>query len=348
MSPVSPGSPRITVLLPVYNGGVYLRPAIDSVLAQSYPDFELLVIDDGSTDASREIVGGIDDPRIRLIENGRNLGLIATLNRGLTLARGEFIARMDADDLCLPERFARQIACLETNPTIGGCGTWFEKCSDRGCVTMEMPEAPDLIRLFLIFDNPFLHSSMMLRRHLLDEHGLRYDPAYQHTEDYDLWVRCSELMDLVNVPEVLMRYRDHPGNVSHQYGREQDTAAGRVRARQLANLGLSPTDAELALHLDLVECELDGGLDRLGAARDWLAKVLTAGCQRHGVRAAEIHPHLGRYWYGACGRSAQLGWRVWRLFRSSPVGRAAPWEWQWKLFLRCALRRGIPAARSAA
>lgn len=334
--------PRVTVLLPVYNGADFLRPAIDSILAQSVSDFELLVIDDGSTDGSREIVGACGDSRIRLIENGRNLGLIATLNRGLDLARGEFIARMDADDFSQPERFARQLAYLDAHPNIGGCGTWFEKCSDQGGVTMRMPETPGLIRLFLVFDNPFLHSSMMLRRRLLDEHGLRYDPAYPHTEDYDLWVRCSERMDLANVPAVLMRYRDHPGNVSHRYGHEQDTAAGRVRARQLRQLGLSPTAAELALHLDLVECQLGGGLDRLAAARDWLTKVLTAGCQRHGVRAAEIYPYLGRYWYGACGRSAQLGWSAWQLFRSSPVGRAAAWEWQWKLFLRCTLRRGIP------
>lgn len=334
--------PRITVLLPVYNGADFLRPAIDSILTQTFPDFELLVIDDGSTDDSREIAGAYDDPRIRLIENGRNLGLIATLNRGLDLARGEFIARMDADDISLPERFARQIAFLDANPGFGGCGTWFEKCAGRACVTLRMPETPGLIRLFLVFDNPFLHSSMMLRRQLLDEHGLRYDPAFPHTEDYELWVRCSERMDLANVPDVLMRYRDHPGNVSHRYSREQDSAAGRVRARQLRNLGLSPSQEDIALHLDLAECELNGGLERLTAARDWLDRVLAAGCHQYGVREADIHGHLGRYWYGACGRSAQLGWRVWRLFRASPVGRAAAWEWQWKLFLRCALRRGIP------
>ena len=342
------GQPRITVLMPVYNAEKYLRSAIDSILAQTYRDFELLIIDDGSTDGSRDIVAGYADSRIRRVENGQNRGLIATLNRGLDLARGEYIARMDADDVSLPERFERQVDFLEAHPEIGACGTWFEKVTERGSTTLRMPDSPGLIRLFLLFDNPFLHSSMMLRRRLLEEHGLRFDPAYPHSEDFDLWVRCSALTELVNLPEVLVRYHDHPANISHRFGREQDTAANQIRARQLRQLDITPTDKEIALHNALVEFELDGDLEYLATARDWLSKLLAAGSRQFGVAETAIHPHLARYWYGACGRHAGQGWQTWRLFRSSPIGRAAAWEWQGKLLFRCALRRPIIAAAMTA
>ncbi len=333
--------PRITVLMPVYNGEGFLRAALESILNQTFSDFELLVIDDGSTDASHEIAAAFADPRIRIETNGRNLGLIATLNRGLELARGEYIARMDADDISLPKRFERQIAFLDAHPQIGGCGTWFEKVTPAGTTTRRMPDSPALIRLFLLFDNPFLHSSMMLRRRLLDTHGLRFDPAYPHSEDYDFWVRCTSIADMANLPEVLVRYNDHPANISHRFSQEQDTAANQIRVRQLVNLGIMPSDEEIALHNALTEFDLDGGLAGLGAAGKWLDKILALASRRHDAAETAIYPHLARYWYGACGKQAKHGWRTWKMFRSSPIGRAAALEWQWKLLLRCALRRPI-------
>ena len=337
----SMNTPRVTVLMPVFNGEEFLRAAIESILNQTFSDFELLIIDDGSTDGSHALAASYGDPRIRLEANEKNLGLIATLNRGLKLAQGEFIARMDADDISHPIRFERQVAYLDTHPKIGGCGTWFEKVTPKQTTIMRMPESPALIRLFLLFDNPFLHSSMMLRRSLLDTHGLSFDPNYPHSEDYDLWARCSTLTDMSNLPEVLVRYRDHPSNISHRYSREQDLAASRIRARQLEALALSPSQDELDLHQALVEFELDGELGRLVALRDWLRKVLAAGSHAYGIQEAAVHAHLARYWYGACARQAAHGWAAWRVFRSSPISLAAAWEWRWKLLLRCILRRPI-------
>lgn len=334
-------TPRVTVLMPVFNGEDFLRAAIESILNQTFSDFELLIIDDGSTDASQSVAASYGDPRIRLEANDKNLGLIATLNRGLKLAQGEFIARMDADDISHPIRFERQIAYLDAHPEIGGCGTWFEKVTPEGTTIMRMPQSPSLIRLFLLFDNPFLHSSMMLRRGLLEAHGLRFDADYPHSEDYDLWVRCSTLTDMANLPEVLVRYRDHPANISHRFSREQDLAASRIRARQLEALALSPTQEELDLHQALVEFDLNGGLERLNALRNWIHKLLETGGHAYGISESAIYPHLARYWYGACGRQALHGWSAWRVFRSSPISLTATWEWQWKLLLRCILRRPI-------
>src|SRR4026207_76576 len=118
--------PRVTVLMPVYNGADYLRQGIDSILRQTCRDFELLVVNDGSTDSSREVLRGYGDPRLIVVENERNLGLVTSLNRGLELARGEFVARMDQDDLALPRRLDKQINFLRKNARVGLCGTWFQ------------------------------------------------------------------------------------------------------------------------------------------------------------------------------------------------------------------------------
>jgi len=121
--------PQLTVLMPVYNGGPFLRSAIESILNQDFSDFDFLIIDDGSTDGSHEIAASYADPRIRLESNGRNLGLIATLNRGLDLARGTYVARMDADDIAFPDRLSKQLTFMEAHPEIGLCGTWYERDS---------------------------------------------------------------------------------------------------------------------------------------------------------------------------------------------------------------------------
>lgn len=335
--------PRITVLMPVFNGAAFLRPAIESILDQTYRDFELLIIDDGSTDASREVAAGFADPRIRRLENGRNLGLIATLNRGLDLARGEYIARMDADDLSFPERFARQVGFLDGHPEVGVCGTWYERAAPEGTTLMQPPSEDALIRLLLTFDTVFAHNTIMLRRHLLERHGLRYDPAFPYAEDYDFWVRCARHTRLANIPEVLLHYRYHEGNTSSRFKTEQIRTADRVRAAYLADLGLVPTTEELAVHLELIQFRLTGDLQRLREAGEWLLKLAAALRHRLGLPETVIHAELGRYWYGACGQRAGFGLAAWRLFRAYPMGQAAGWTWLLKLLGRSLLQQPIPA-----
>jgi glycosyltransferase involved in cell wall biosynthesis len=333
--------PTITVLMPVFNGEKYLSPAIDSILDQSYTDFELLIIDDGSTDSSAAICREYRDPRIRLVANERNLGLIATLNRGLDLARGKYIARMDCDDISLPGRFERQFRFMEQNADIGVCGAWFEKIFHGGSETVRTPAEDNLIRFFLVFDNAFNHSTVFLRRSVLEEHGLRYDPAYQYAEDYEFWVRCSCYTRLANIPEVLVHYRFHPENTCHRYSVEQNATADRIRYLQLEQLGLIPDDEELKIHCALLKFGFSGNYDRLKRAGVWLTGLAATASAKWGVSQRIIHRELGRYWYAACGSIAHQGWRIWSLFLSFPVGRMAALEWQWKLLLRCLMRSSI-------
>ncbi len=183
----------------VYNGARFLRAAIDSVLRQTYTDFELLVIDDGSTDDSCRIVRDFSDPRIRLVENGANLGIPATRNRGLQLARGEYLAILDSDDVALPQRLTRQVALLDARPEIAVVGSWCAWVDEHGrrmrTVKRRLTRPAD-IRAAMLFHCPLQNSSVMGRTALLKHYGYRHE--FSIGEDYDLWARISADHVLMN------------------------------------------------------------------------------------------------------------------------------------------------------
>lgn len=212
-------TPPISVVMSVYNGECWLREAVDSALGQTLDDFELIVIDDGSTDSTAEILAGYRDPRLRVVRQPR-AGLTVSLNRGVRLTAAPLVARLDADDVALPERFARQVAFLGAHPEVGLLGTG---CHDvdpvgRALRTYRPPEGDSEIRRALIRRNPFVHSSVMLRRAALERAGL-YDEALEVAQDYDLWMRISRVTRLANLPEPLVLRRLTPAMIS----RDRDT-----------------------------------------------------------------------------------------------------------------------------
>lgn len=327
--------------MPVFNGGAYLRPAILSILNQDFEDFELLIIDDGSTDASLEVAKSFDDPRIRIEANGKNLGLITSLNRGLDLARSEYVARMDADDIAFPKRLSTQVAFMESHPDIGLCGTWYERESSEGTAVMKPPVDDQLIRFFLIFDTVFAHNTILFRRSLLESHHLRYDPGYRYAEDFELWTRCALHMRLANIPEVLLRYHYHADNTSNRHKKEQVRTADKVRCRYLETLGLQPTANEYQIHNDLIQFRLKGNIRKLEAAASWLLRLAKAAETTLDLPPAAIVSELSRYWYGACASHADEGLETWKIFMKNPAGRQGKWSWQAKLLARCLLKRPV-------
>lgn len=237
--------PRISVIMPVYNAEKYLREAIDSILVQSYTDFELIVINDCSTDGTEKIVLSYQDPRIVYVKNEKNLGVAETLNRGLHVARGEYIARMDADDRSVSHRFEKQVDYLDKNPHAVLCGSRVIVFTDTGeHRPANYPTEDGQIRTMLLFSCPLAHPSVMIRKSVIDEHGLQYEVAFEKVEDYRLWTRLAEYGQLCNLPEPLLYYRKHPGQVCAKSSQVQYEGKLRLSAALLPKVGILDADEQ--------------------------------------------------------------------------------------------------------
>ncbi len=226
-------TPAVSVLMSVRDGAPWVSEAVESVLAQTASDLELIVIDDGSTDATPDLLASIRDPRLRLARHEPR-GLTRSLNRALSLARAPLLARLDADDLALPERLARQRAFLDSHPEVGLLGTAAREVDGAGHEVriVSPPEEDAAIRRALIRQNPFVHSSVMMRRSVLARTG-GYDETLSVAQDYDLWMRMSRTTRLANLSAPLVVRRLLPGRVSAARDAERLQTEARVRWRAL-------------------------------------------------------------------------------------------------------------------
>jgi len=210
------GAPTVSVVLSVRNGGNDLPEALGTILNQSFADFELIAIDNGSTDETGAYLDSIPDPRVRVYHQ-EDKGLAAALNRGISQARGRYIARQDHDDWALPTRIAQQVAFLDANPDYALVGTraeiWVgDEPSGR---FHDHPTEDDILRFDLLSNNPFVHSSVMMRKTALDHvGGYATDPARHPPEDYELWSRIARYYRVANLPERLTVYREVPSSMS--------------------------------------------------------------------------------------------------------------------------------------
>ena len=231
-------NPKISVIMSVYNEEAYLPESMGSILSQTEEDFEVIVIDDCSADRSAEIIEGYHDPRIHLIRNEENRGLTKNLNTALEYCRGRYIARMDGDDISLPERFAHQMAYMDAHPDLMLTGTHTQTFGAQNMV-WRLKDDPEGLRIRMLLRPVLAHPTFMMRRELIFEHDFRYDESFRSAQDYDLAQRVSEQFDIGIVPELLLRYRTHEKQVSSVSGGQQRSNADRVRERQLERLGVT-------------------------------------------------------------------------------------------------------------
>jgi glycosyltransferase involved in cell wall biosynthesis len=307
----------VSVVMTVYNGESHLVAAIDSILAQTFRDFELIVVDDGSTDGTARILAAVRqaDQRVRILENARNLGLVASLNRGLAEARGALIARMDADDVSRPHRLARQVEFLRRHPEVDVLGSRLRVLGTWR--VWKPPLSHDDIVARLLFESPLYHPTVMLRRHRDDGQGglgerIVYDERRTHAEDYDLWVRLG--LDhgarFANLPEVLLDYRIHRASVSRQFQAAQAQTVTEIRRDQLGKLGIAPSDEEMDLHDRISNLSLGGGADLQARCERWLDKLALNNA------SADIYP---REAFAERLRILKVSarWRRWNLLRKA-------------------------------
>lgn len=209
-------SPKVSVILPAYNAAAYLSKAIDSILEQSFANFELIIVNDGSTDNILEVLAQYDDPRIKVIHQ-ENLGLPKALNKALSVAQSPYIARQDADDISLPTRLEKQVQFLDQNPEYGLIGTWSQIITPEGPSERRHlhPTSNGQIQVQLLINNQFVHSSVMFRTSCLKTTGYySEDPKHFPPEDYDLWLKIAKHFMVANLPEVLLQYLEEPNSIS--------------------------------------------------------------------------------------------------------------------------------------
>lgn len=239
---------KVSVILPAYNAEKYIKEAVDSILSQTFRDFELIVINDCSKDSTEQILLSYTDPRLVYVKNEQNLGVAGTLNKGLSLARGTYVARMDADDISLPERFEMQVAYLDAHPDVAVLGTNVETFNENGPLyTGWSATDPKQMKVDLFFSCGLAHPSVMMRADVIRELG-GYDMAFEGLEDYDLWCRVAEKHGVTTLPDILFRYRVHSAQVTKNPSQKYLQRLNNLKHRQLEKLGVSPDSAGAALY----------------------------------------------------------------------------------------------------
>jgi glycosyltransferase involved in cell wall biosynthesis len=234
--------PRVSLIITTYDSARYLAAAIESVLAQAV-ELECLVVDDASKDETQAVLSNVRDARLRVLTNAENLGPYASANRALDVATGDFIARLDADDVCLPGRLEQQLAFFDAHQTVGLLGGACVRIDEAGQTlgAQPVPESDLAIRLRCLVSPPFVHSTVMWRRSL----GLRYDGAMRLAGDYELWTRALDVTRAANLSEPLVQYRVWSGGISSRHRLLQrslhDAIAAAWCARQWPSLGLEAT-----------------------------------------------------------------------------------------------------------
>jgi len=219
----------------VYNGTEFVRDAVESILNQTYTNFEFVIFEDCSTDDTLQILRSYNDDRIKIVCNEVNLGLTSCLNLGIQHATGKYIARLDADDIALPTRLEEQITFLEANPSVGLCGSWaVELGNPQHVFTFQVDHKH--LSAFLLVDNVMFHSSATLRTKVLKDNGMLFRKEYKYAQDYDLWERMSEVTELAVIPKVLLEYRFTSNQTSVVWNSEQVIEADLVRVRGFEKL----------------------------------------------------------------------------------------------------------------
>jgi glycosyltransferase involved in cell wall biosynthesis len=315
--------PEISVVLPVLNGQAYLQEAVDSILEQTFSNFELICIDDGSTDDGVFIMERIRDPRWKLVRHKKQKGLSYSLNEGIRIARGKYVARMDSDDICHPRRFERQVQFLNRNPKVDVLGTWAKTLGARREQTWRYPEDNARIQAELLFNSAIVHSSVMLRRARFVQRGIAYDVGVQRAQDYELWTRPAAGLRFANLPEALLTYRLHSGQVGKAYGKQQQQVASLVRERQLRRLGLRPSKAQLSLHNAIGSWQFKADEWHLREVEAWLQCIGKANKVSRVFDRQALQDALEARWWAACRAALVANGNAWKIYASSVLANSS-------------------------
>jgi len=231
-------NPKISVLLPMYNAEAHIQEAVDSILNQSYQNFELIIINDGSTDQSLQKVTTLygNNKKVRLIDQ-KNHGLIFTLNKAIALSEGELLARMDADDISFPDRFLKQVQLFESTPDLGICGSSTKNFGFNNDISIKSSN-DDELKAQLLISPPFAHPSVMIKKSVLTDNNILYDEEYKHCEDFAFWSDLAQHCIFSNVTDISLMYRVHENQITNTFSDTVMEAHYKLCSKNLAKINI--------------------------------------------------------------------------------------------------------------
>jgi len=308
---------EISVLMPVYRGELHLKDAIDSILYQTFTNFEFVIINDASPDNSEQIIHSYNDPRIVYKKHEQNKGLVSALNSGLAICKGKYIARMDQDDIADLKRLQLQYNFMEKNPEnilLGGNAEIIN--SKRALV---YPISDKAIRAQLIFNTAFVHPTVMLRKSILDKFNLRYSEDYKHAEDYGFWIELTSYGKMANLNETCLYYRRHEGQYTAVFKQEMFQMVKRIRTTYLSkyNIVLSTDDMRLMEIITGTKVDYSDNtlITEIG---DFLNRFSTyfEGTE---IDQVELKKITYKLWRRICDDRQKLGFSVYKIFIINPL-----------------------------
>ena len=312
----------VTILMPVYNCREYVREAIDSILGQTFRDFEFLIIDDGSTDDTNEIIRKYSDDRIIIHKNEKNLGLIATLNKGLDLAKGRYIARMDGDDISVSSRLEKQINFLEAHPDYIACGSWVETFKENEkTIDIKYNEKYELIRIKSMYQNHFCHGSSLFKTDIVKKYNLRFENKFIHAEDYYFFVKLSEIGKLYNIQEILLRVRQHNSNVSALSHQIQHKNSINVIKYQLNKIGINANDINFNLYFRFFYSNFDLNKEEINITENFLINLIKANSESKYFPQNVFFEYITNKWFSLCMNSTFNGYWIYKKFKKSILSK---------------------------
>lgn len=312
-------TPKLSVIMPVFNASAFIDEAILSVLQQDFTDFEFLITNDGSTDDSSEKIKAHADRRIRLIDHKINSGLIDTLNGMIAECRGEFIARMDADDICDSSRFRLQLDYLDRNPKVGVVSSFMRDMKNNKPAVVHRYLQSDEVKAALPFTNPIVHPAVMFRKSLLGV-ALKYDKTFLHAEDYGLWLTLLPLTEFGVLPLPLIQHRAHQEQVSIRHYAIQVEGIKKAHARLFGMLGINHNTIDSYLHFQLfIEKYPADDANFVSSAEQWLLKLVEANRSAKVLPARAFEATCGEWWLRLNQHFGKLGKSTYSRYRKSTL-----------------------------
>ncbi len=299
----------------VHNGDRFLSDAIESILTQTYKNFEFIIINDGSTDNSLKIIQSYDDNRIIIIDNDKNIFLAASLNKGIKKAKGKYIVRMDADDISMPDRLSKQVRYMENNPNIGISGT----CSEiigYGSGHGKYSQENNIIKYKLLYECHLLHPTIIIRRDLIKDHELYYNESYRKNQDYELFTRAIDITDFGNLPDYLIKYRQSEENIKREVHNQKENFI-KIQRKLFNKIGVKITNTEINLFKNINHQKYNQSVNFVMDSHKLLKKMVDSNKITLLFEEKAFQNHISKLFENVCRNSNESSYHIFKTYIKS-------------------------------